>query len=93
MRSLELAQHLADSGSQTTVASIYGLIGLVLVTLIGAAVTLLTARWNLRSPGSRSGERIAKHREALELWIALNTDADPRKIKTGFESPIEVARG
>lgn len=91
MRSIELAGALAD-GAGPTVYGVYGLIGVVTVALIGAAVTLLTSPRRTGSSSSRTVVRVAKHRDALVNWVLLNTEADPRKIKTGYESPAEVAR-
>lgn len=90
MRGIELAAPLAD-GSNGTVPALLGLIGLVMVAIIGGVVTLLTTKWSAAKP-NRTTDRVAKKSAALELWIALNTDVDPRKIKTGYESPAEVAR-
>lgn len=101
MRCIELAQYAATAvgdtvpapDSQTTIASLYTLIGVVVVAVIGAVVTIITSRWTSNRPASRSNERVAKRAQALELWIALNVeDVDPRRIKTGYETHAEVAR-
>lgn len=44
------------------------------------------------SPTSRTAKRTAAHYEACKLFITLNTEADVRKIKDGYESMNEVRR-
>lgn len=92
MRSIELLG-FADgaAGGTPAVYGLYGLIGIVATAVIAGAVTLINTRWTTAKPNRRT-ERIAKEREAFERFILLNTAADPRLIKTGYEHLAEVAR-
>ena len=85
------------SSTAPTIA-LYAMISAIAVAVIGVIGSLLLARYNNRGNHNsnnqgrgNASQRVTREHEAWERWLLLN-GLDPRKIRTGYETPDEVRR-
>lgn len=89
--SLSPSSALIPDPVATGSGALYAFLTAVAVAALALIGQLIQSR-NKTSPTSRTAKRAAAHYEACKLFITLNTDADVRKIKDGYESMDEVRR-
>lgn len=82
----------AVSGSDAVTIAIFTMVSALGVALINSIFSFVTQKYGAgKTTQSRAQKLVAKQAEAFELFIVLQ-GFDPRKIKTGYESPEEVRR-